>query len=185
MIIQHPIPNMQCKQNFCGEGWLVIGSACQDEKQLLSLLGSLIAQVMDRVFCIYSTALLWARESGPSVRLAQGSWQVTSPNPEREFLLTADPAWWKPGRGLPLHTVTLSYAPQQGIAPPSQLDESSHDYSRFFPFTSRSYQFLLLSTCFLLVFLPLSALSWLRSSSMSRLTGAGTGSFSREAGCTW
>lgn len=58
MIIQHPIPNMQCKQNFCGEGWLVIGSACQDEKQLLSLLGSLIAQVMDRVFCIYSTALL-------------------------------------------------------------------------------------------------------------------------------
>jgi len=49
---------VQCKQNFCGEGWLAIGLAWQDGEQLLSLLGSFIAQVMERVFCIYSTALL-------------------------------------------------------------------------------------------------------------------------------
>lgn len=77
------IPNVQCKQNFCGGGWLVIGSACQDGEQLLSLLGSLIAQVMERAFCIYSTVLLWARESGPGVRLGQGGWRVISSNPER------------------------------------------------------------------------------------------------------
>lgn len=41
------IPNVQCKEKFCGEGWLAISSAYQDEEQLLSLLGSLIAQVME------------------------------------------------------------------------------------------------------------------------------------------
>lgn len=179
------IPNVQRKQNFCSEGWLAIGSACQGGEQLLSLLGSLIAQVMERVFCIYSTALLWARESGPGVRLGQGGWQVISPNPEREFLLTADPAWWEPGWVLPLHMVTLSSAPQEGTATPSQLEESSHVYSRFSPFISSSYQFPLLFTCFLLVSLPFTTLSWTGSSSTSHLTGAGTGFFSREARCTW
>lgn len=122
---------------------------------------------------------------GPGVRLGQGSWQVIPPNLEREFLLAGDPAWWEPGWELPLHTVTLSYAPQEGIATPSQLEEYFCDYSRFFPLTSSSHLFPLLLTCLLFAFLLFTALSRIKSSSMSHLTGAGTGSFSREAGCTW
>lgn len=54
-----------------------------------------------------------------------------------------------------------------------------------FPLISSSYKFPLLCTCFLLVSLPFTTLSWTGSSPMSHLTVAGMGSFSRVARCTW
>lgn len=136
------------------------------------------------VFCIYPTALLWARESGPGVRFGQGCWQIVLSWSWKSLF------WWLILHGGSQHEccphIWLLYHKllRRELQLPSPW-KNSHDYSRFSLPTSSSYQFPLLFITFLLVFLSFSALSWIRSSSMSHLASAGTSSFSREAGCTW
>lgn len=76
---------MQCKQNFCGEGWLSISSACQDGEQLLSLLGSPIAQVMEE----YSVFIQQpCSEPGNQVLVSgldKDVGKLCSPGPERVY----------------------------------------------------------------------------------------------------
>lgn len=150
---------------LCVSGW----------ERLFSLLGSLIAQVMEQVPCVYSAALLWAGEPGPGVMLGQGGWQSLFPKPERfscnvcccvvearmSAALTCGCSFLR--RELKL--------PAGGISWLVQILFSWH-----LALSSSHCSSLVLSS---------PPLFWVRSSPKPHLTGVGAGFSSREAGCTW